>query len=72
MSNVPPVIAPPALPPPLPASVTEQSLQKYIARCKVLRIVAASLFLVGVAGLAQSAQFLAFWDWVGSTKHAPY
>jgi hypothetical protein len=30
--------------------MTEQSLQKYITRCKVLCIVAASLFLVGVIG----------------------
>jgi hypothetical protein len=38
------------MPPPLPVAVAEQSLQKYITRCKVLCIVAASLFLVGVGG----------------------
>ena len=50
MSTVPPIINPPVMPPPLPATVTEQSLQKYITRCKVLCIVLASLFLVGVVG----------------------
>ena len=44
------IIAPPVVPPPLPAAVVEQALQKYITRCKVLCVVAASLFLVGVAG----------------------
>ncbi len=44
------MISPPVMPPPLPAAVSEQSLQKYITRCKVVCIVAASLFLVGVVG----------------------
>ncbi len=52
MSELPPIIMPPRLPPPLPVTVTEQSLQKYITRGKVLCIVAASLFLVGVVGFA--------------------
>jgi hypothetical protein len=52
MSDMPPIIAPPVVPPPFPAAATEQSLQKYITRCKVLCIVAASLFLVGVIGFA--------------------
>jgi hypothetical protein len=38
------------MPPPLPAAVPQQSLQKYITRCKVLCIVTATLFLAGVAG----------------------
>jgi hypothetical protein len=50
MSKVPPVISPPTLPPPLPAAVVELSLEKLITRCKVICIVEASLFLVGVVG----------------------
>ena len=48
--NAPPIINPPAIPPPLPALANEQSLQRYVTRCKVLCIVASSLFLVGVCG----------------------
>jgi hypothetical protein len=49
MSGPPPIISPPVIPPRLPAAA-EQSLQKYLTRCKVLCTVAASLFLVGVVG----------------------
>jgi len=41
----------------LPSAVTEQSLQKYLNRCKVLCVVAASFFLVGLGGfIVQYAQ----------------
>ena len=46
MSAAPPIISPRVHPPPIPP----HGLQKYINRCKVLCIVAASLFLVGLAG----------------------
>lgn len=49
MSNLPPIISPPVIPP-LPTAFSEQSPQNYVNRCKVLCIVAASLFLVGVGG----------------------
>ena len=48
--DAPPIINPPVIPPPLPRLLNEQPLQKYVTRCKVLCIVAASLFLVGVCG----------------------
>jgi hypothetical protein len=48
--KAPPIIGPPVAPPPLPPSAVDQSLQKFVNRCKVLCIVAASLFLVGVGG----------------------
>lgn len=38
------------MPSPFPTALAEQPLQNYIGRCKVLCFVAASLFLVGVAG----------------------
>jgi len=41
---------PPVIPPPLPPLANEQSLQKFVVRCKVICIVAASLFLIGVGG----------------------
>jgi hypothetical protein len=50
MSETPPILPPLIAPPPLTAAIAEQSLQKYITRCKVLCIIAASLFLVGVGG----------------------
>jgi hypothetical protein len=49
MGALPPIISPPVIPPQV-AAVAEQSLQKYLARCMVLCIVAASLFLIGVIG----------------------
>jgi len=50
MSALPPIISPPVISPQPLAAVAEQTLQKYLTRCKVLCIVAASLFLVGVVG----------------------
>jgi hypothetical protein len=38
------------MPPPLPAAVPEQQLYNYLVRCKMLCLIAASLFLVGVGG----------------------
>jgi len=49
MNNVPPIISPPVIATTQPA-MAEQPLQKYVTRCKVLCLVAASLFLVGVCG----------------------
>src|SRR5215831_17024609 len=48
MNEVPPIIRPPAAPPPLPLS--DKELQSCITRCKVICIVAGSLFAVGVVG----------------------
>ena len=48
--SAPPIINPPAVPPLVPPLVDEQSLQKYVVRCKVICIVAASLFLIGISG----------------------
>jgi hypothetical protein len=50
MSDTPPIISPPVAPPPPPVIASEQGLQTYLTRCEVLCIVAASLFLIGVAG----------------------
>jgi hypothetical protein len=50
MSPVPPIISPPVTPPRSSTAAAQESLQKYVTRCKVLCIVAASLFLVGVIG----------------------
>lgn len=50
MGTVPPIISPPVVTPPLPTAVAEEFLKRYIGRCKVLCMVAASLFLVGVGG----------------------
>jgi hypothetical protein len=50
MNGVPPIITPPVMPPPLPAAVTGESLEKYISRCEVICLVAATLFLAGVIG----------------------
>ena len=48
MSELPPIIPPQVVPPPLP--VLNDVRPRYLYRCKVICIVAGSLFLVGIAG----------------------
>ncbi len=48
--DAPPVIHPPVAPPPLPESVWQPPLQKYIKRCFAICIVSASLCVFAIGG----------------------